>query len=117
MSHECIVKRVVKKLNQHKKRKKMFEILERPVLSDFDFEKLNKDEFKVKWKQLNDYVDSLEERNMNNLHELAKLKNILLINFVSSKEYESTVKQNLLIKLKLKNKYINKVGLFYLESI
>jgi hypothetical protein len=64
----------------------------RPVLSDHELDNLSRDDLKTKWKQLQDYVDSLEEKNKLNLYELVKLKNIILMNYISSKElFESTV--------------------------
>jgi hypothetical protein len=63
----------------------------RPILTDSELENLSKEDLKSKWNQLQDYIDSLEERNKINMYELAKLKNIILMNYVSSKEFESTV--------------------------
>ena len=68
----------------------MIENPDRPVLSDEQLDSLSREELKLKWKQLQSYTDTLEETNKNNLYELVKMKNIILMNYVSSKEFEST---------------------------
>jgi hypothetical protein len=68
----------------------------RPILTDSELNNLSRDNLKAKWHQLQNYIDILEERNKINLYELAKLKNIILMNYVSSKELESTVNYSLL---------------------
>ena len=60
-------------------------------LEDAELEALNKEELIKSWKELNKYRLGLEEREKKNLNELVKLKNIILMNYVSSKEIELTV--------------------------
>lgn len=57
-------------------------------LSDQVLENISKEELIQKWKQLDKYRLNLEERERKNLAELTKLKNIILMNYVSSKEIE-----------------------------
>ena len=71
---------------------------ERPTLTDDDIEKLGKDELVQKWKQLEAYTKNLEmsaketeSKLKAKYFEVTKLKNIMLMNYVSSKEIESTV--------------------------
>ena len=60
-------------------------------LEDAELEALSKEELIKSWKELNKYRLGLEEREKTNLNELVKLKNIILMNYVSSKEIELTV--------------------------
>ena len=63
----------------------------RPILNDAELDSLSREELKSKWKQLQSYIDTVEDKNKQNLYELVKLKNIILTNYISSKEFESTV--------------------------
>jgi hypothetical protein len=86
-------------LKQQKKSEnnsKMFENEnDRPKpLEDAELEVLSKEELIKSWKDLNKYRLGLEEREKKNLNELVKLKNIILMNYVSSKEIELTVSKH-----------------------
>lgn len=63
-------------------------------LEDAELEALSKEELIKSWKELNKYRLGLEEREKKNLNELVKLKNIILMNYVSSKEIELTVSEH-----------------------
>ena len=63
-------------------------------LEDAELEALSKEELIKSWKELNKYRLGLEEREKTNLNELVKLKNIILMNYVSSKEIELTVSKH-----------------------
>jgi hypothetical protein len=63
-------------------------------LEDAELEVLSKEELIKSWKDLNKYRLGLEEREKKNLNELVKLKNIILMNYVSSKEIELTVSKH-----------------------
>lgn len=70
----------------------MFEQDDRPeALSDEYLDTLSKEELVLKLKKMQKYTTSLEEREKKNLMELTKLKNIILMNYVSAKELESSV--------------------------
>ena len=73
---------------------------ERPKLSADELEKIDLPTLIEKWNKLNKYVNGLESENEECILklkktqiELAKLKNVLLMNYVSTKEIESNVKQ------------------------
>jgi len=75
--------------------------LERPSLTDDELEKIDKDDLVQKWKQLEAYTKNLEvsmketeSKLKAKYFEITKLKNIMLMNYVSSKEIESTVSKN-----------------------
>ena len=84
------------KQQKSEKNSKMFENEnDRPKpLEDAELEALNKEELIKSWKELNKYRLGLEEREKKNLNELVKLKNIILMNYVSSKEIELTVSKH-----------------------
>ena len=67
----------------------------RPRLADEQLEVLNKEELVAKWRLLNSYVDSLENKlasvESQKSLEIAKLKNIIIMKYISSKQLESTV--------------------------
>jgi len=69
--------------------------IDRPRLADEQLEVLNKEELVAKWRLLNSYVDSLENKlasvESHKSLEIAKLKNIILMKYISSKQLESTV--------------------------
>ena len=79
---------------------------ERPILTDEQLVLISKDDLIHKWRQLERYANDLEARceqtiqenkkKLNQIEiaksfEIAKLKNIILMKYVSSKEQESTV--------------------------
>ena len=74
----------------------MIENVEKPALKDEDLDNMSREEIISSYKQLKNYTNNLEEREKKNLFELAKLKNIILMNYVSSKEFESSVKKKLI---------------------
>ena len=84
------------KQQKSKNNSKMFENEnDRPKpLEDAELEALSKEELIKSWKELNKYRLGLEEREKKNLNELVKLKNIILMNYVSSKEIELTVSEH-----------------------
>lgn len=84
------------KQQKSKNNSKMFENEnDRPKpLEDSELEALSKEELIKSWKELNKYRLGLEEREKKNLNELVKLKNIILMNYVSSKEIELTVSEH-----------------------
>lgn len=68
------------------------------VLTNEELEKITKEDLVSKWKQLETYTKNLEvtlketESKLKvKYFEITKLKNIMLMNYVSSKELESTV--------------------------
>lgn len=63
----------------------------RPVLTDKELETMSKEDLAAKWKQLDKYTSNLEEKHQTNLAELVRVKNIILMNYISSKEMESAV--------------------------
>ncbi len=69
--------------------------IDRPRLADEQLQVLNKEELVAKWRLLNSYVDSLENKlasvESQKSLEIAKLKNIILMKYISSKQLESTV--------------------------
>ena len=72
--------------------------LEFPSLTDEELEKLTKEDLVLKWKQLENYTKNIEvnlketeSKLKAKYFEITKLKNIMLMNYVSSKELESTV--------------------------
>ena len=66
----------------------MFEDERPKSLGETDLASLNKDELVQAYKQLDKYRLSIEEREKKNLMELTKLKNIILMNYVTTKEIE-----------------------------
>ena len=71
---------------------------ERPILTDDEIKQISKDDLVIKWKQLDAYTNNLEVNSKElesklkaKLYEVTRLKNIMLVNYVSSKELESTV--------------------------
>ena len=85
---------------------------ERPILTDEQLVQISKDELILKWRQLERYANDLEARCEQTLQEnkkklnqieiaksfeIAKLKNIILTKYVSSKEQESTVSIHMFI--------------------
>ena len=74
---------------------------ERPILADDELKQISKDDLVIKWKQLDAYTNNLEVNSKElesklkaKLYEVTRLKNIMLVNYVSSKELESTVNLN-----------------------
>ena len=78
----------------------------RPVLTDLQLSEINRDELVLKWRELEQFTNQLHDQNEQNIvdaqnklntlstHkslEIAKLKNIILMKYVASKEQESTV--------------------------
>lgn len=63
----------------------------KPNFADEELEKFSKEDLLHVLKQFKGYTSYLEEKEKKNLFELGKLKNIILMNYVSSKELESTV--------------------------
>lgn len=59
--------------------------------TNVEFEKFTKEELIFKFKELKEYTEELEQKEKKNLLELAKLKNIILMNYISSKEPELSV--------------------------
>lgn len=77
----------------------------RPVLTDLQLSEINRDELVLKWRELEQFTNQLHDQNEQNIvdaqnkldtlntHkslEIAKLKNIILMKYVASKEQEST---------------------------
>lgn len=69
----------------------MFEDERPKSLGETDLAAVNKDELIQAYKQLDKYRLSIEEREKKNLMELTKLKNIILMNYVTTKEIELSV--------------------------
>lgn len=74
---------------------------ERPKLSADELERIDLPALVDKWNKLNKYVNDLESENeecslklKKTQFELAKLKNVLLMNYISTKEIDSIVKQS-----------------------
>lgn len=68
---------------------------ERPKsMSDAQLDEMSKDELVKLFKQLDKYRLGIEEREKKNLMELTKLKNIILMNYVTTKEIELSVISN-----------------------
>ena len=72
---------------------------ERPKLSMDELEKIDMPSLVEKWTKLNKYVNDLESENeecslklKKTQLELAKLKNVLLMNYISTKDIDSNVK-------------------------
>ncbi len=74
----------------------------RPILSEDQLEALTKEELLVNWKQLNIFVDTIEKKlasvESQKSLEIAKLKNIILMKYITSKKQESTVKKVIYFK-------------------
>lgn len=67
----------------------MLEEEERPKsLPDSVLESLSREELIEAYKQVDKYRAGLEERERKNLTELGKLKNIILMNYVTAKQIE-----------------------------
>ena len=64
-------------------------------LNDEQLAKISKEDLVNNYKQLQNYIETLKTKNQQNekekLFEIAKLKNLILMKYVSSKEQESTV--------------------------
>lgn len=81
---------------------------EKPNISDLEFEKLTREELIAQYRKLSAYTTSIEEREKKHLMEIAKLKNIILMNYANPKEFEANV---FFFK-----KRMNKKFKFHLES-
>jgi hypothetical protein len=75
------------------------ESYERPKLSEEELKKIDLPNLIEKWNKLNQYVNFLESENeicslklKKTQFELAKLKNVLLMNYISTKQIDSNVK-------------------------
>ncbi|RNA33063.1 pre-mRNA-splicing regulator WTAP [Brachionus plicatilis] len=59
---------------------------EKSKIGDFELENLTKDELIAEYRKLSAYATGIEEREKKQLMEIAKLKNIILMNYANSKE-------------------------------
>lgn len=71
---------------------------EKLKIGDFELEKLTKEELIEQYRKLLAYTTGIEEREKKQLMEIAKLKNIILMNYANSKDSDGNV--NILLKKK-----------------
>lgn len=64
---------------------------EKSRIADFELEKLTKEELVAQYRKLSTYTTSIEEREKKQLMEIAKLKNIILMNYANSRESDGNV--------------------------